>query len=138
MKRGYVIGIGLIALCAATAIFSLRGAVTPNVDFARAEQSRDTVQIYGRLVRDSVSMNQSMTHVRFQLAEDKTARRLALTYDNPGSPVPANFRSAAQVRVIGTYEPATRLFHADQLYTKCPSKYDSGTYKQPTALQGIK
>ena len=89
MKRGYVIGMSLIALCAATAIFSLRGAATPNVDFARAVQSADTVQIYGRLVRNSVSMNTSMTRVRFQLSEDKTGSRLDLLYDNPSSAVPA-------------------------------------------------
>jgi cytochrome c-type biogenesis protein CcmE len=129
MKRGYMVGFALIALCAATALFSLRGAATPNVDFARAEQSRDTVQIYGRMVRGSVAMNSSMTRVTFQLTEDRTGRKLSLLYDNPGMAVPANIRNAAQVRVIGTYDSSSRVFHAEQLYTKCPSKYDSGTYK---------
>src|SRR5207248_4978747 len=87
MKRGYLIGGGLIALCAATAIFSLRGAATTNVDFARAVQTTDTVQLYGRLVRDSVSMNTSMTRVRFQLSEDKNGRRLDRVHDNPSAAV---------------------------------------------------
>ena len=52
----------------------------------------------------------------------------------PGVAVPANIRNAAQVRVIGAYDPSSRVFHAAQLYTKCPSKYDSGTYKQPGKL----
>src|SRR5437868_13518214 len=111
MKRGYVVGFTLIVLCAATAIFSLKGAATSNVDFARAEQSTDTVQIYGQLIKDSVATNPTMTHVAFQLSEDKTGRKMNLLYDNPGSPLPANFRSAAQVRVVGTYDPAARVLH---------------------------
>src|SRR5262245_21886798 len=112
MKRGYLVGFGLIALCAATALFFLRGAATPNVDFAQAEQSRETVQIYGRMVRGSVDMNRSMDHVAFRVSEEKTGRKLNLVYDQPGQPVPANIRSAVQVRVIGTYDPAARVFHA--------------------------
>ena len=60
--------------------------------------------------------------------------KLDLVYDSPGQPVPANIRNAAQVRVIGSYEPSARVFHAAQLYTKCPSKYVPGTYKQPGKL----
>ena len=131
MKRGYLVATVLLALCTATAIFSLRGAATPNVDFARAEQSHETVQIYGRLVRDLIAMNDKMTRVSFRLSEDKTGRQLAFLYDTPGEPVPANFRSAAQVRVVGIYDPSTRLFRVAQLYTKCPSKYESGGYKNP-------
>ena len=129
MKRGYLVGVILVGLCILTAAFSLRGAATSNVSFAQAEQSHETVQLYGRLVPHSIGMNQQMTVVHFQLSEDKTNRRMAFVYDNPGNPVPANFRSAAQVRVVGTYDSTGRVFHAAQLYTKCPSKYESGGYK---------
>jgi hypothetical protein len=130
MKRGYVVGFLLAALCGVTVIFTLRGAGTPNVDFAQAKTSGESCVVYGKLLKESVQMQQGMKRVSFELQEEKSGDRLGVLYENSSEPVSANFASATHVRAVGTYDPRSGLFRAAQLYTKCPSKYDSGTYKE--------
>jgi cytochrome c-type biogenesis protein CcmE len=129
MKRGYVIGGTLIALCAVTAAYSLSRAAISNVGFAEAEKSGEPCIIYGKLHKETVRMESAMKHVQFQLEEDRTGQPMEVLYDNPSDPVTANFASASHVRAVGTYDGQSRVFRATQLYTKCPSKYDSGGYK---------
>ena len=129
MKRGYAVGIVLVALCAVTAVFTLRGAGTPNVDFAQAKTSGESCVVYGKLLKESVRMEQAMKRVSFELQEEQTNARMPVLYENSAEPVAANFASASHVRAVGTYDPKTGLFRAAQIYTKCPSKYDSGSYQ---------
>ena len=98
MKRGYLVGGLLIILCATTAAFTLRGAGTPHLTFADAQKSGESCQIYGKLVKDSVRMEQAMTQTRFQLVEKETGQRLDVLYQNSAEPVAANFASATDVR----------------------------------------
>jgi cytochrome c-type biogenesis protein CcmE len=130
MKRQYLVGGIVIALCAATAAFTLRGAAMPHYTFEQAQTSGRSCQIYGKLLRESVKMSAGMRDVAFTVEEKATGRRLPVRYDNPSEPVAANFAAATDVRAIGTYDPKEGTFVATQLYTKCPSKYDSGGYKK--------
>jgi cytochrome c-type biogenesis protein CcmE len=130
MKRGYVVGFLLVALCGVTVAFTLRGAGTPNVDFAQAKASGEACVVYGKLLKDSVQMQQAMKRVSFEIQEEKSGERLGVLYENSAEPVSANFASATHVRAVGIYDPKSGLFRAAQLYTKCPSKYDSGSYKE--------
>jgi len=128
MKRGYLIGTVLIAVCVLVAGFSLRDSATANVNFAQAQKG-GACQVYGKLLRDTVQVSQRMTHVRFTLEERQTGKRMDFVYDNPSAPIQPNFASATDVRAVGTFDPRSGIFSVSQVYTKCPSKYQSEGYK---------
>ncbi len=129
MKRGYVAGGIVIALCLLTAGFSLRGAATPHVTFRQAMARGEAAQVYGKLLKDSVKMDRGMTRVEFQVEEERTGERMSILWDKPDEAVSANFASASHVRAVGLYDPQRAVFVTTQLYTKCPSKYQSEGYK---------
>lgn len=130
MKRGQVIGTLVIAICAALAVWSLQRAATPHVHFKQARTASETCQVYGRLVKDSIRLDRAMTLATFTLVEKETGEQMKCLYDKPAEPVPANFASAIEVRAVGTYSPAQDAFVISQLYTKCPSKYNSQQYQE--------
>jgi hypothetical protein len=128
MKRGYLVGTLVIAVCVITAVFSLRGAATANASFAAAQQG-GACQVYGKLLRETIQLSKGMTHVRFVLEERETGRRMDFLYDNPSQPITPNFASATDIRAVGAFDPRSKTFAVSQIYTKCPSKYKSEGYK---------
>ena len=140
MKRGYMVAALLIGLCGVTAAYSLRGATVSHLSFARARESRESCEIYGKLLPQSIQLSRGMTHARFTLEDDKTAERIDVLYDHPTQPVAANFQSASHTRAVGTYDPSRKVFVATQLIMKCPSKYESEGYtagKKPPAAESL-
>lgn len=133
MKRGKIIGSAIIVACVAVAAISLSGAATPHVTFAQAKEARESCQVYGKLLKDSIRMQSAMTEVAFTLEDKKTGERLPCYYKNVSEPVPANFVTATEVRALGIWSPNAGeggAFVVSQMQTKCPSKYDSGRYEE--------
>ncbi len=111
-------------LCGIITVVSLGNSTKRGVAFAQVMKATDRVDVYGHLDRDSIQPIKGATLVRFDLVEEKTSQRLAVLYDNPSSSLPANFPGASHAMAAGTWDPSQRVFHADAIRTKCPSKYE--------------
>jgi len=70
--------------------------------------------VHGTIVRDA-------SGVAFRM-EDLTGRPTTVAVRYAGQ-MPATFAAGVQVVVSGRYAAGSRLINADQLETKCPSKY---------------
>ena len=105
MKPGYIVGGFVIVFCIAVTAMALSGSVRRTVTFAEARQSQQPCEIYGAVVKDSVTPDMGTGHFAFQLQE----------VDAEGTPIPggatmrvlslkskaANFDQATHVKAIG-------------------------------------
>lgn len=97
---------------------------TQYVSLEDAAKGGRFVQVMGQIDRDSVRYDADRTRLEFSIydaeAEDKTvARHLAVVYSGT---VPGNFDQATSVVLKGQMGGEGR-FVADEMYVKCPSKY---------------
>lgn len=128
MKKGHIIGLGVIGIAIMIIITSIGDASTYE-NFSTAKSmadngNREAIHVVGGLKKD-----ESGTVLGLDLSEDKTSF-MFLMVDNDGKeqkvyynePVPADFVRAEQVVVIGSYKN-DELFVADKILMKCPSKY---------------
>jgi cytochrome c-type biogenesis protein CcmE len=128
MKKGHIIGLGVIGMAIMIIITSIGDASTyENFSTAKimAENGNsEAIHVVGGLKKD-----ESGTVLGLDISEDKTSF-MFLMVDNNGKeqkvfynePVPADFVRAEQVVVIGSYKN-DELFVADKILMKCPSKY---------------
>lgn len=128
MKKGHIIGLGIIAI-AITIIMTSIGDASSYESFSTAwEMKQDgddkAIHVVGQLKKDETG-----TVTGIQVGEDKTSFTFLLV-DNEGTeqkvyynePVPADFQRSEQVVVIGQYKNQ-EIFVADKILMKCPSKY---------------
>lgn len=128
MKRGHILGLGIIAIAIMIIITSIGDASTyENFSTAKslAMKGNDApIHVVGELKKD-----QGGTVVGLEVSEEKTSFTFMMV-DGDGQeqqvyynePVPADFVRAEQVVVIGSYRNE-ELFVADKILMKCPSKY---------------
>lgn len=128
MKKGHILGLGVIAIAIMIIITSIGDASTyENFTTAKtlAMNGNDKpIHVVGELKKDE---NGSV--VGIDVSESKTAFTFMMV-DNDGQeqqvyynePVPADFARAEQVVVIGAYRNE-EIFVADKILMKCPSKY---------------
>ena len=131
MKAKYIIG-GIIIV-----VFLIWGSTelmksTQYVSIAEAATSDRVVQVMGKVDREAVHFDVESTSLEFTIydpeAKDKQkAQHLAVVY---GGQVPGNFDQATSVVVKGKMGGEGR-FVADEMYVKCPSKYqgEGGEYQ---------
>ncbi len=121
MSRKKIIIIVILIISIGVAFYSLystSGVLSPYVSFKRAIQTGTYVQIIGR-INKAGSVNYSEGYFTFDLKDE----------DNSGMNVryrgikPNNFESADQVVVQGAYNSKDKLFEAERILVKCPSKY---------------
>lgn len=128
MKKGHIIGLGIIAV-AIVIIVSMIGDASTYENFATAKAMKvngeeKAIHVVGELKK---SMTGSVEGI--EVNEDKTSFYF-LMVDNDGTtqkvfynePVPPDFARAEQVVVIGSYRNE-EIFVADKILMKCPSKY---------------
>jgi cytochrome c-type biogenesis protein CcmE len=128
MKKGHIIGLGIIAI-AITIIMTSIGDASSYESFSTAwEMKQDgddkAIHVVGQLKKDGTGQ---VTGI--EVREDKTSFTFLLV-DNEGTeqkvyynePVPADFQRSEQVVVIGQYRDQ-EIFVADKILMKCPSKY---------------
>jgi cytochrome c-type biogenesis protein CcmE len=82
------------------------------------EQSRDS-RVAGAIVPDSVDWNTRALLLTFVI-EDETGQ-LPIAYHGPQ---PDMLVDAVEAVAIGKYDAAERVFQAEELLMKCPSKYE--------------
>jgi cytochrome c-type biogenesis protein CcmE len=128
MKKGHIIGLGIIAIAIVIIMTSI-GDASSYESFATAlemkEEGEDkAIHVVGKLQKDAAGQVAGI-----EVRDDKTSFTFLLV-DNEGTtqkvfynePVPADFHRSEQVVVIGAYRNK-EIFVADKILMKCPSKY---------------
>lgn len=118
-KKILVFIIGLILLV--TAILALSDDLfSPYVSFQYAEKHPGKyVQIIGKRAKDSEVIHNA-SGFTFTLA-DENGNTLTATHNGVK---PQNFEHTEQVVVLGKYSSDKKIFEADKVLVKCPSKYE--------------
>ncbi|MDX1931691.1 MAG: cytochrome c maturation protein CcmE [Capsulimonadales bacterium] len=108
---GLLVILGALAFGANAFVTNL----TPYVTFKVAREAKGTVQVMGKLDKESVANSEK--ELRFVLVSEE-GERLPVSFT---ATKPANFSMATQITAIGTYDGA--VFRAKNLLVKCPTKY---------------
>ncbi|AKP51768.1 cytochrome c maturation protein CcmE domain-containing protein [Cyclobacterium amurskyense] len=137
MKRGHILGLGIIAVAIVIIITSIGDASTYE-SFSTAKKmaingKTEAIHVVGQLKKGANGEVEGI-----EVGEDKTSFIFVMV-DNDGTeqqvyynePVPADFTRSEQVVVIGTYK-TDEMFVAEKILMKCPSKYQETDVK-PTA-----
>ncbi|MFN3802515.1 MULTISPECIES: cytochrome c maturation protein CcmE domain-containing protein [Belliella] len=128
MKKGHILGLGIIAI-AIVIIVSMLGDASTYESFATAKAMKERGEDKAIHVVGQLKKTDSGQVVGIEVNEDKTSFYFMMV-DNDGTeqrvfynePVPADFHRSEQVVVIGGYK-SDELFMADKILMKCPSKY---------------
>ncbi len=119
-SKKILVFISAVVLIIIAILFFSDDLFSPYVSFAEAmEKSGKYVQIIGTLDKNE-SIDIRDGHLFFTISnEEKTS----IPIDYEGSK-PVNFEHADKVVLLGRYDSASRVFKADKLLVKCPSKYE--------------
>ena len=82
------------------------------------DQQRNS-RVAGAIVPDSVNWVTRELHLTFEIEDD--TGRLPISYYGPQ---PDMLVDAVEAVVVGQYSPQKRVFEAEELLMKCPSKYE--------------
>lgn len=128
MKKGHIIGLGIIAIAIVIIMTSI-GDASSYESFSTAWEMKEdgedkAIHVVGQLKKDEAGQVTGL-----EVREDKTSFTFLLV-DNEGTeqkvfynePIPADFQRSEQVVVIGSYRDKD-IFIADKILMKCPSKY---------------
>jgi cytochrome c-type biogenesis protein CcmE len=112
----------VVAAFAVTIVYVVvhQGAYYRQVSALTAADNGRNVQVGGAVVRGTIVRDAA--GVQFVI-EDLTGRPTTVRVDYSGQ-MPATFAAGVQVVVTGRYASSGGLITADQLQTKCPSKYE--------------
>lgn len=132
MKKGHIIGLGIIAIAIVIITTSIGDASSYESFETALEMKKDgnekSIHVVGQLKKDA-----SGEVLGLNVREDKTSFTFLLV-DNDGTeqevfynePVPADFTRSESVVVIGGYKNE-KIFVAEKILMKCPSKYQETT-----------
>jgi cytochrome c-type biogenesis protein CcmE len=126
VKIRYIVALVIIVGFVIYGAVSLKTSLTPYVGFAEAKSSPQTVQVMGELEKSATRYDTTAGLLYFTL-KDSHGETLEVSYKGVR---PGNFDQATQIVAIGNYRE--KVFQADQLLVKCPSKYQGEevqTYK---------
>ena len=117
-KRILIFAAALVLMIAGV-LFLSKEIISPYVAFDDPKlKNGDYVQIIGKYDKTK-PLEQHNGTFSFVIKNDAN---VALTVNKNGIK-PVNFEHAEQVVVIGRYNPASDIFEANDVLTKCPSKY---------------
>jgi len=116
-------GLVVVTVIAALIASSFGGTSSDYLTIAQVralgpDQARDS-RVAGAIVANSVVWSTSEVRLTFDI-QDETGR-LSVSYRGPQ---PDMLVDAVEAVAIGKYNPAKRVFEADELLMKCPSKYE--------------
>ncbi len=118
MNKKKIILIVLIIAFVVIAVFSMRGVLTPYVSFKKAMDSGGYVQVIGKLNKEE-PLKYYEGYFTFSFRDDE-GTDMAASYSGVK---PLNFEHANQIVALGTYSAEKKIFEADKILIKCPSKY---------------
>jgi cytochrome c-type biogenesis protein CcmE len=111
------LGVAAIVGFLAYGATAFRSNLTPYVSFQQARTTAGAVQVAGKLLPGSDSVNRSSGALEFTI-QDESKDTLRVVYHGP---VPGNFKEATLVVAVGRFSNGE--LQAENLLVKCPSKY---------------
>lgn len=89
------------------------------MDFSKAQSANKKVQVKGKWVKEKASQfDASKTQFTFYMVDD-FQQEVKVVFDGA---MPNNFEIATEVVAKGRFKDG--YFHANEILTKCPSKYE--------------
>jgi cytochrome c-type biogenesis protein CcmE len=125
-KPVYLIGALLLLAFAGFSLSSFKETLTPYVPYATARSGERIVQVAGALLKGSSSYVSTQESLYFNLKDPKSNETLRVRYKGLK---PANFEDAISIVAIGRFDTGAKVFEADKLLVKCPSKYQGAEVK---------
>jgi len=125
MKNKYIFGGVIVAVFLFLMIYLLtQSNIQYESDFAKVMTKDKTVKATGSWVKEkSYELNKENKTFTFYMA-DQSGNQMKVVYEGT---IPNNFESAVSVVVTGKYQNG--YFHAKDILTKCPSKYEEQNVK---------
>jgi cytochrome c-type biogenesis protein CcmE len=135
MKKTHILGIGIIAIAIAI-IVSTAGDASSYVSFQEAKElaaegNKSAVHVVGRLKKDAnnhilgmhYEPQQDPNYFTFMLVDTNRVEQQVVYFQ----PKPQDFERSEQVVIIGKMQE--KVFVADKILLKCPSKYTENEIK---------
>ena len=125
MKNKYIFGGVIVAVFLFLMIYLLtQSNIQYESDFAKVMTKDKTVKATGSWVKEkNYELNKENKTFTFYMA-DQSGTQMKVVYEGT---IPNNFESAVSVVVTGKYQNG--YFHAKDILTKCPSKYEEQDVK---------
>lgn len=124
MNKKYIFGGGIIVVFMGVMIFLFTQTnISYENNFDKIMASTKTVKATGSWVKEkNYQVDKQKNEVSFYMKDDSGKEMRVVLAGN----IPNNFESSISLVVTGKYKDGT--FHASEILTKCPSKYQ----EQPT------
>ncbi|MAT39585.1 MAG: cytochrome C biogenesis protein [Ectothiorhodospiraceae bacterium] len=129
MKSKYIIGGIIVVLFLGIGGYSFVNSSVEYASLSKAEESGKKVQVTGTWVKNKGSQYdpKANTFIFHMKDEDGKIARVVLEGAKPN-----NFDISTSVVAKGKYDNGT--FHASEVLTKCPSKYEGKAEEHPEGL----
>lgn len=129
MKSRYIIGGIIVLIFIAIGGYSFLKSSVEYTNLAQAQTSGKKVQVKGNWVKDMESnFDPSSNTFTFYLKdEQEKVSKVIFTGAKPN-----NFEIATSIVVKGKYKNGA--FHASEILTKCPSKYENSTTPKASSM----
>lgn len=130
MKNKYIFGGVIIALfLGIMGYLFTQSNLKYESDFSVVKTTDKTVKATGSWVKEKrYEMNSETKTFTFYMVDEK-GNEMKVVYEGA---IPINFESATSVVVTGTYKNG--YFHAKDILTKCPSKYQDQQTTQTSSM----
>lgn len=119
-KVKLILGIGIIAVFLAIGFMSFMDSKIEYVDFAEAKNRVRTVEVKGQWMKDKEAKFDGTTNTFTFYMKDDLNNEMKVVLDGAK---PNNFDVAESVVAKGKMKDG--YFHAKEVLTKCPSKYEA-------------
>lgn len=123
MKSKYVFGGVIVTVFLALMIYLFtQSNIQYENDFAKVMEKEKTVKATGSWVKEKNYSIDNQNRLFTFYMKDASGREMKVVYNGT---IPNNFETATSVVVTGQYRDG--YFHAKDILTKCPSKYEEQT-----------
>lgn len=123
--RVYIVALALFASGMGYLVWSgLDVGATYHINVADAlalPENAGPVRVFGTVQPQNFERSPNAVGVRF-LLEDQNNPKATITVVYPGA-IPEGFKPGIELYAYGLYKPRQRVIEANELMTKCPSKY---------------
>jgi cytochrome c-type biogenesis protein CcmE len=119
MNKRYIIGVLIIVVFLVVGFFAFKDSKIEYANFQAASQNHKTCQVKGTWVKNKDSKFDPATNTFTFYMVDETNAEMKVVLDGAK---PNNFEMAENVVAKGKVKDG--YFHAKEVLTKCPSKYE--------------
>ncbi|RPI65671.1 MAG: cytochrome c maturation protein CcmE [Ignavibacteriales bacterium] len=123
MKSKYIFGGVIVTVFLGLMIYLFTQSNVQYVnDFAKVMEKEKTVKATGSWVKEKNYQIDNQNRLFTFFMKDASGKEMKVVYEGT---IPNNFETATSVVVTGQYRDG--YFHAKDILTKCPSKYEDQT-----------